>query len=234
MFKIAAFAVPARSAAHIFRTRCADCAVQRLFTNMVKKHVLVAAADGSEDIELVGVVDVLRRADIEVTVASVNASTLTLAQQTKIVADDLIGNVIKKEFDCIVIPGGLKGAENLRDSPQLLSMLKQQQYEGKWIAAICAAPSLVLQSHGLLDGRVATCYPKFADTIPGYVAPEIGDNHDVVISKQVITSRSPGTCLQFGLAIVATVCGLSKANQVAEGMLVQFKKPSTNDFDFKD
>eukprot|EP00002_Diphylleia_rotans_P032519 TRINITY_DN683_c0_g1_i2.p1 TRINITY_DN683_c0_g1~~TRINITY_DN683_c0_g1_i2.p1 ORF type:complete len:193 (+),score=50.16 TRINITY_DN683_c0_g1_i2:69-647(+) len=180
----------------------------------MSKSVLVPIADGSEDIETVCIIDVLRRASIDVTVASVAPQqSITAARGTRITADCLISDCAAKDFDFIALPGGLPGAKHLAENEALIQMLKSQKSSNKGYGAICASPALVLQHHGLIDGMEATCYPAFQEKIPAY------RQDNVVISGNCITSRGPATAISFSLAIVQALVGREKADAVAKGML---------------
>ncbi|GAX61980.1 intracellular protease/amidase [Candidatus Scalindua japonica] len=180
------------------------------------KNVLVPIADGSEDIETASIVDVLSRAGATVTVASVCALQITASNGLKLIADQLISECVNNSYDLIVLPGGMPGAEHLRDSKELVKMLKRQQEEGKLYAAICASPFVVLHHHGLLADRKATAYPGFAEQL------ENSDSIDsrVVVDKNCITSRGPGTAVEFALKLVEELYGEQKAKEIAEAMLV--------------
>jgi len=179
------------------------------------KHVLVAVADGMEEIEAVTVIDVLRRAGVTVTVASAGDKTVDAAHNIRIIADRKISECVDQTYDMIVLPGGMPGAEHLRDSEELCRMLIRQDSEGRYIAAICASPAVVLQSIGLLKGRQATCYPSFVEKLDN--KEKAGDQ--VVIDGTVITSQGPGTALQFAFALVHTLCGKDTAEQLSGAML---------------
>ena len=116
------------------------------------KKVLVPIADGTEEIEAVTLIDVLRRAGVQVTVASVSALQVTASRGVKLVADKLIADCKNEPYDLIVLPGGMPGAEHLRDCTALIALLKAQQQGGKLYGAICASPAVALAPHGLLDG----------------------------------------------------------------------------------
>ncbi len=180
---------------------------------------LVPIADGSEEIEAVGIIDVLRRAGVEVTVASVEERVqVTASRRTGLVADCLLADCADRMFDLIALPGGMPGAEHLRDSALLTGMLKAQQAAGRWYAAICAAPVVVLQHHGLLAGRRATCHPSVA----GQLAQAEAVEQRVVVDGHCITSRAPGTAIEFALSLVQALCGEAMAQDVARHMLVSW------------
>lgn len=183
---------------------------------MNTKTALVPVANGTEDIESVTIIDVLRRAGIKVTVASVERDiTVTCAHGIRIVADALLADVAAQDFDLIVLPGGMPGAERLRDSPALIAMLKKQDARGALFGAICASPGVVLATHGLIGSRRATAYPGFEKLLPPGVMQEAA----VVRDGNLVTSRGPATAMPFALALVEALCGKEKATQVAAGLL---------------
>ncbi len=177
-------------------------------------NVLVPIADGIEEIEAVTIIDVLRRAGAEVVVASVGDLTVTASRGVKLTADTTIEPCAGQTFSCIALPGGMPGAEHLRDSGVLIELLKKQKERGGLYAAICASPAVVLLHHGLLSGA-ATCYPAFADQLPDKSAA----TQRVVVDGNCVTSQGPGTALEFALALVRQLYGDKKAKQVAEPML---------------
>ncbi len=180
------------------------------------KKVLVPIADGSEEIEAVSIIDVLRRAGAHVTVASVGRMQITASRGVKIVADCLIADCTHIDYDLIALPGGIPGAEHLRDSEVLTKMLKKQKEKGRLYAAICASPAVVLMHHGLLGSLEATCHPFFADQIENHAAME----SNVVVDGACITSRGPGTALAFALKLVELLYGKGKADETAQPMVV--------------
>ncbi|MBN1421782.1 MAG: DJ-1/PfpI family protein [Planctomycetes bacterium] len=180
--------------------------------------VCVPLAPGFEEIEAMSIVDVLRRAGVEVRTAAVTkggAVPVEGAHGIKVVADTTIDEAVKHGWDMIVLPGGMPGATNLRDDPRVASLLRKVQDGGGWTAAICAAP-IALGAAGLLEGREATCYPGFEKELRGAKAR----TDRVVRSGQVVTSRGPGTALEFALALVEILAGKPKAQELAQGMLV--------------
>lgn len=182
----------------------------------MKKKVLVPVADGSEELEAVTIIDVLRRAGAEVTVASVeDRLEITASRKVRIVADVLIGACENTDYDLIVLPGGIPGAEHLRDSPVLTRILMRQKEDGRLFAAICASPAVVFAAHGLLEGRRATCHPGFMERLPG-PADRISR---VVVDGPMITSQGPGTAVEFSLMLVEALFGRQKREQVATPMV---------------
>jgi len=184
--------------------------------NVAPPKVLVPIADGTEEIEAVCIIDVLRRAGAEVTVASVDNLEITASRGVQIVADCLIEDCQDIDYTLIVLPGGIPGAERLRDSPLLIQLLHRHKAAGGLYGAICAAPALVLSHHGLLEGCPVTGHPAFADQLnDGQPVAE-----RVVTGDRCITSQGPGTALEFALALVARLFGPDRATEVAAPMLV--------------
>ena len=182
------------------------------------RRVLVPVAHGSEEIETVSIVDTLRRAGAQVTLASVEPElTVKCSRGVQLVADASLESVASQEWDFIALPGGMPGSERLRDSAVLLSLLKRQQESKRFYGAICAAPAVALLPHGLLDGvEKATCHPGFTSRLPTSAA----STERVVTSGNVITSQAPGTALEFALAIIAALYGQAKADEVGKPMVV--------------
>ncbi|MFN2284011.1 MAG: DJ-1 family glyoxalase III [Anaerolineae bacterium] len=188
----------------------------------MSKTVLVPIANGTEEIEAVCIIDTLRRAGAEVTVASVEATLqVTASRGTKLVADALIADCASAIYECIAIPGGMPGAEHLRDSEVLTALLKQQHDAGRLYSAICAAPVVVLQYHGLLAGRAATCHPSFVSQLENPVHVEERVVVDDTVTGRCITSRGPGTAIEFALALIETLYGEEKARKIGDQMLVK-------------
>ncbi len=182
----------------------------------MSKKVLVPIADGCEEIETVCIIDVLRRAGAEVTVASVDGLEITASRGVKLVADRLIGDCADITYDLIALPGGMPGAEHLRDSEELIRMLKRQQREGRLYGAICASPAVVFQHHNLLEQRRATTHPGFVNSLENRSAVE----SRVVVDGNCITSRGPGTAIEFALKLVELLYGQEKAAEVAHPLLI--------------
>ena len=159
---------------------------------------------------------------MKVTVASVcpqGRLQVTASRGVKLVADVLLEEVAQQQFDLILLPGGLPGAEYLRDTPLLIDMLKAQQARGGWRAAICATPAVVLAHHDLIGSAKVTGYPGTEGKLPasGY------RNESVVVdeAQRLITSQGPGTAVAFALAAVRMLEGKTIADKVAVGMVLQ-------------
>ena len=181
----------------------------------MSKKVLVPIADGIEEIEAVCIIDVLRRAGAVVTVASVDNPQVTGSHNVKLTADKLISQCADETYDLIALPGGMPGAEHLRDCKELTALLKKQNRENRFFAAICASPAVVLLHHGLLGRRRVTCLPGFVDRLSNIQAVE----SRVVVDGNCVTSRGPGTALEFSLKLVELLFDTEKACQTAEPML---------------
>lgn len=178
----------------------------------------VFLADGLEEIEALGTVDVLRRAGMNVaTVSVMPGNEVTGAHGIRVVADMNIKELGESvEAEWLVCPGGMPGASNLAACERLCNMLQAQNAAGRMIAAICASPAVVLAPLGVLDGRKATCYPGFENA----VGPNIEmTGLPVVEDGNVITANGPANTLAFALAIAARAKGQDVAAQVAAGML---------------
>lgn len=180
----------------------------------MSSRVMLPIADGSEEIEAVTVIDVLRRARCEVTLASVTGRlTITASRGTKLVADALIEDLPHDGWDAIVCPGGMPGAEALRDDPVLMDCLRKQLRSEGLVAAICAAPAVVLAETGLLGTRRATCHPSFAERIPNHV------DEEVVGDGPVVTSQGPATAMAFALELVRRLKGETARRDLARALL---------------
>jgi protein deglycase len=186
----------------------------------VSTKALVPIADGSEEIEVVCIIDTLRRAGVEVTVASVmGRREIKASRGTRIVADALIEACGHETYDLVALPGGMPGAEHLRDTPQLVALLSAQRAAGRLTAAICAAPAVALLPHGLLNGRRATCFPSFLSYLEDAPSVEAATDR-VVVDQDLVTSRGPGTALEFSLKLVELLVGMQTAAVIGERMLV--------------
>jgi 4-methyl-5(b-hydroxyethyl)-thiazole monophosphate biosynthesis len=183
----------------------------------MRKSVLIPVADGSEDIESVTLIDVLRRAEADVTVAAVGESTtITAARGTRITADARLDDVIDRDYDLIVLPGGRGGAEAMRDCVPLIERLKRQKSAGELYGAICASPGVALAPHGLLDNVAATGHPGFQDALPHQDRAQ----QRVVRDGICLTSQGPGTALEYSLALVEALFGPEKRQAVADPMVL--------------
>ncbi|XP_024383403.1 protein DJ-1 homolog B isoform X2 [Physcomitrium patens] len=182
-----------------------------------KKKVLVPVANGTEEMEAVIVINVLRRAGATVTVASVEEGMQIAASRgVNIVADCLISECEEQEYDLVALPGGMPGAERLRDSKALKSIAEKQVKAKRMIAAICAAPVVALQAWGLLKGLHATCHPSFTGKLEDKAAVESRIVRDSILT----TSRAPGTAFEFALALVEQLYGPENLPTVSGPMVL--------------
>lgn len=189
------------------------------------KPTYIFLANGFEEIEAVTPVDVLRRAGMEVVTVSVNESVeVTGAHGVTVKADTTIAALAAPEAEWLICPGGMPGATNLAECGKLTSMLTAAFKANGKIAAICAAPAVVLAPLGILAGREATCYPGFEQMCTDATMRE----QAVVALDTLITANGPASALRFALAIVANSLGQAKAAEVAQGMLAF--APETDNF----
>lgn len=183
----------------------------------MEKKILVPVADGIEMIEALAIVDVFRRAGATVDIASVNDKVITSSHNVMIHADKLIDECVNTDYDLVAVPGGIPGAENLKNSATLIDILKKQNDADKLYGAICASPAVVLQSHGLLEGKKATCHPLFIADLSDGQATET----KVVLDQNCVTSRGAGTAVDFALELLGILMGDDKKREVAKGMVVE-------------
>ncbi len=184
------------------------------------KKVLIPIASGTEEMEAVTIIDMMVRANYEVVVASANfdgSLTMKASRGVTLTADCKLVDIADEEFDAVILPGGVEGAETFRDSPILVEIVKQQMYDGKLIAAICAAPALVLQHHNLYPDALMTCHPSFQSHIPEHNWRPKRVTYD--INHHVVTSQGPGTALEFAMEIIILLSGKAHAWTVAEPMV---------------
>ena len=185
------------------------------------QKVLVPLGGGFEEIEAVSIIDVLRRADIEVLVASLNDEMLVKGANGITIQTDLqVKDASAATLDMIVLPGGWGGTYALAEDENVQNLLREMDALEKNIGAICAAP-FALNKAGVLKDKY-TCYPSVEDEIKkeGYV----GATDMVVSDKNVMTSRGPGTAICFGLAIVKKLKGQETCNALKEGLLATYCK----------
>lgn len=177
------------------------------------KTVLVLFADGSEELEAVTIVNILRRAGIIVTLAGLSAGPLRGSRGVLLMPDTTLDEVLHNDFDMIVLPGGQPGTNNLKADPRVLKLLQRIAQQGNYVAAICAAPS-VLAIAGLLDGKQATSFPGALVPFPKVKQ----QNAAIVEDGKLITSRGPGTAMDFALTLVERLAGTAKRQEVEAGL----------------
>ena len=172
-------------------------------------------ADGCEEIEGLTVVDIVRRAKMDITMISVNGKReVTSSHQVTFLTDALAAEVDYDTLDGIVLPGGMPGTLNLQADETVNKVIRQFAAEGKLVCAICAAPS-VLGAAGILEGKWATCHPGFEEKLTGAKVEE----KEVVVDGNVITSRGMGTAIPFALEIVRYFADDETVEQVRKGLV---------------
>ena len=177
--------------------------------------VLVPLANGCEELEVVSIVDVLRRGGVEVVTASIHDSLeIAGAHGMSFRADALFSAAQADDYDAMILPGGGEGTENLRRSEAVLERLRRQKEEGRLLCAICAAPTVLVAAGVLDEGQHVTCYPTCQMDLD---RPWV--NQPVVVHDNVITGQAPGTALLFGLVVLQMLAGPSVAQKVARGMV---------------
>lgn len=178
---------------------------------MAKAYIFLA--DGFEEVEALTVVDFLRRAQIDISMVSITGDLkVTGSHQITVVADMLFGDGKFEEADLLILPGGMPGTTALMNHEGLDKLLRDFHGKNKTIAAICAAPS-VLGTKGLLEGKRATCYPGFESKLKGCIAT----GEDVVIDGNIITSKGPGTAMDFALTLISVFKDKGTSRKIAEG-----------------
>ncbi len=179
-------------------------------------RALVPLAQGCEELEAVTLIDLLRRAGVEVVTAGLQPGPVKASRGVVLVPDTTLDEVMAQPFDLIVLPGGLPGADHLDRDPRIHTLLRRLSAEGRYTAAICAAPK-VLAGAGLLEGKRATSYPGVLERME---LPQVEiDLQPVVQDGQVVTSRGPGTAMDFALTLIELLCGNAKRREVEAGLV---------------
>ena len=176
-------------------------------------RVLVPLAQGCEEIEAVTIIDILRRAGVEVVSAGLDDQPVRASRGTVLIPDTVLDAALKQTYDMVVLPGGQPGSNNLKADARIIRLLQEMVQQGKFVAAICAAPS-VLAASGILDGKRATSFPGALDAFP-QVQQQRGA---VVEDGKLITSRGPGTAMDFALTLVERLVGKAKRDEVEAGL----------------
>jgi len=181
-----------------------------------KPVVLVPLAPGFEEIEAVSIIDVLRRAGIDVRVAGLSRGPVTGSHGITLATDGTLDEIDHASLSMIVLPGGQPGSSHLRQDARVLELIRELESSGRSVAAICAAP-IVLAAAGVLEGRSATSHPSVRDQLSG---ARVEESSRVVRAGKVVTSQGPGTSLEFALELVRELCGPERARTLAQAMLV--------------
>lgn len=179
-------------------------------------RVLIPLAQGCEELEAVTCIDLLRRAGIEVVTAGLDAEPVTASRGTRLLPDRSLDEVAGEDFDLILLPGGQPGTNNLDADPRIRALLQKQAGAGKPLAAVCAAPK-ILANAGLLAGRQATAYPGTLENL---------HHTDISITGQaitrdgnIITSRGPGTAMDFALTVIETLTDKTTRDKVEAALV---------------
>ncbi|MCW9048282.1 MAG: DJ-1/PfpI family protein [Gammaproteobacteria bacterium] len=178
--------------------------------------VLVPLAQGCEELEAITITDLLTRAGVEVVTAGLDDQPVIASRGITIIPQTSIEKVEHRQFDMVVLPGGLPGADHLRDNEIVQSIIKNHAANNSYLAAICAAPK-ALAATGVLDNKTATCYPgALTDTKLNNTKLT---NNAVEIDGKIITSRGPGTAMDFALTLIEQLEGKSKRDEVEKGLV---------------
>ena len=177
--------------------------------------VLVPLAQGCEELEAVTIIDLLVRAGAQVTSAGLQPGPVKASRGVVLLPDTDLDTALQQNYDMVVLPGGMPGAQHLQDDPRIRQVLQSMAAAGKYTAAICAAPK-VLAAAGLLTGKQATSYPGFLDQdqqsgLDYLQAPVVQDG-------KVITSRGPGTAMDFTLCLIENLFDRAKRDEVEAGL----------------
>ena len=176
-------------------------------------NVLVPLAQGCEELEAVTIIDLLRRAEINVITAGLDSQPVTCSRGTVLIPDTDLDTALKDDYDMVVLPGGLPGADHLDNDERIKTLLIKMANSENFTTAICAAPK-VLANAGLLENKKATSYPGVLDD-----TNNIDISNAVVIDGKVITSRGPGTAMDFALTLIELLAGKAKKDEVEKGLV---------------
>jgi len=177
------------------------------------KTALILFSEGSEELEAVTLVNILRRADITVTLAGLSAGALRGSRGVLLTPDTTLDEALIGNYDMVVLPGGQPGTMHMKADARVLELVQRMSAQDKYVAAICAAPS-VLASAGLLDGKRATCYPG---ALNAFSQVQL-QSESVVEDGKLITSRGPGTTMDFALLLTERLAGRAKRLEVEAGL----------------
>lgn len=177
--------------------------------------VLVPLAEGFEELEAITITDLLTRAKVDVVTAGLKPGPVTASRGTRVIPTTDLDEALQQNYDMIVLPGGQPGADHLRDDPRVIGLVQQMNKEGKFVTAICAAPK-ALASAGVLDHKQATSFPGSID-VENYPSILVKDE-PVVRDGNIITSRGPGTAMDFALELITLLLGKNTRDQVESGL----------------
>ena len=178
------------------------------------KRAVILFAEGYETVEALLVVDLLRRGGVEVTMASITEDEFVRSSHgVNVEMDAVLGEVDVLDYDAIILPGGMPGTMHLKEHAGLAEQIREFDRQGKWLAAICAAPS-VFGGLGILEGKKAICFPGFEKYLTGAdITPE-----RVVLDGHIFTSKGMGTAIDLGLAIVKEISGEEVSEELAKSI----------------
>ena len=177
----------------------------------MSKKVLIPLAQGCEELEAVTLIDLFRRAGLDVLTAGLDNEVVTCSRGVRILPDTTLEQVKKATFDLVVLPGGMPGTDHLDRDPRIQSIIKEHFAAGKYIGAICAAPK-VLASAGLLEGKIATGFPGTLERLD--LKNTRLSNAAVEVDGKIVTSRGPGTAIDFALTLIELVLDREKCIEV--------------------
>ena len=180
------------------------------------KKVLITLAPGFEEIETITVIDILRRAGARVVLAATEEGPIEGSRGVSVLSDTLIDQVDDNDFDLVVLPGGQPGTTNLQKNDTVKTIIQNMHRSNKQVAAICAAP-IVLHSAGILNNTRTTSHPSVKDQLKD---TDYSDNR-VVVDGNIVTSRSPGTALEFALKLVEILFGRDRMETVNQGVMAR-------------
>ncbi len=180
------------------------------------KTVLVPLAEGFEEIEAITIIDILRRAGTEVTIASLEKRNVQGSHGLKVIADTVLAEIMTESWDMVVLPGGVPGAPNLMEDDRVITLLKNQAAANKTSAAICAAPA-VLEKAGLTSQKQVTSHPGWADRM----TTSFHTGERVQIADLIITGQAAGSAMEFAFKLVETLYGPEKVSEINAGVLAE-------------
>ncbi|MBT9165795.1 MAG: putative cysteine protease YraA [Chloroflexi bacterium] len=179
-------------------------------------RVLVPLVDGFEEIEFSTIVDILRRAELDVVTAGLKQGAIDGAHGVKVIPDTLIDKISADDFDVIVLPGGYPGFLNLEKDERVLRLVREMHHQNKYVAAICGAPC-VLSKAGIFEGRKGTIHPAVKEMLKG--ARHVDER--VVVDGKIITSQGPGTAMEFSMKLVEVLVGKGEVKHINEEVLAK-------------
>ena len=187
-----------------------------LFLDPIMKNVVVPLAPGFEEIETITVVDILRRSGARVSIAGTVDGVIEGSRGVKLIADVSIDSIKSENFDLMILHGGQPGTDYLKNDPRVSLLLKEMESKNKLIGAICAAP-IILEENGILQKRRRTSHPSIKGSLSGDLYLE----NRVVVDHNIITSRSPGTAMEFSFKLVEILYGKDRVRVVNKGVLAK-------------